>query len=53
MVFIENLKNRKRPIQEEAQKLKFQNIHCNKLQNQIYHPLFDGLIQNFAIGSIT
>ena len=49
---MENLKNRKRPIQEEAQKLKFYNSHCYKLQNQISRPIFDGLTQNFVIGSI-
>jgi hypothetical protein len=44
---MENLKNRKRPIQEEAQKLKFYNI-----QNQKSCQIFDGMTQNFVTGSI-
>jgi hypothetical protein len=38
-------------IQEEAQKSKFYNSHCYKLQNQKSRPIFDGLTQNFVIGS--
>jgi hypothetical protein len=34
-VVMENLKNQKRPTQEEAEKLKFCNIYCYKVQNQI------------------
>jgi hypothetical protein len=45
---MENLKHRKRPIQEEAQKLKFYNSH----QNQITRQIFDGWTHSFLIGSL-
>jgi hypothetical protein len=47
-----NPQNRKRPIQEEAQKWLFYNSHCYELQNQISGSIFDGWTQSFVIGSI-
>ena len=38
-----NLKNRKRPIQEEAQKLKFETVIAKNFEIKYSRPIFDGL----------